>query len=174
MFEAGLVNPFLEAAYEIFDSVVETDVDICDTTTCVSSATSQEVSVLINIAGSTHGQIIYGMSLSTAKRIASKMMGQPVIILNELAQSAIGELGNMITGCATTKIEERYPNVKLHPPEIIIGENMLVFTVDVKRINVYLASEIGTIEVSIAFFKKKTSNTIEIIYHGKTCRDHIL
>lgn len=173
MFEADLVNPFLEAVYETFDSVVETEINKNDARVCVSATTSQEVSVLINIVGSAYGQIVYGMSVSTAKLIASEMMGQPVKTLNEMAQSAIGELGNMITGSATAKIEERYPSVKLHPPAIIIGQKMLISTEDIKRLVVYLASDLGALEVSIAFFEKEISNTLEINHNGKMCREHI-
>jgi chemotaxis protein CheX len=174
MFEADLINPFLEAAYEIFASVVETEVNKSAACASISSMTSQEVNVLINIVGSTNGQIIYGMPLSTAKHIASKMIGQPVKTLNAMAQSAIGELGNMITGSATTKIEERYPDVELRPPIIVIGEKMLISTEDTKRINVSLTSDLGIVEVGIAFFEKKIVNKINIIHHGKACREQII
>jgi chemotaxis protein CheX len=167
VFDAELINPFLEAAYETFASVLETEINKSNASACMSSTTTQELSVLVNVVGSVNGHIIYGMSQATAKHIASKMMDQPVKVLNAMALSAIGELGNIITGNATTKIEEKYPKVELQPPIILNGNNMIILTESVARINVQLDSEFGNVEVGFSFFEKDINNTISIVHNVK-------
>jgi chemotaxis protein CheX len=174
MFKAELINPFLESACNVLASIIETEVDKSDANVCISSMTAQEVNVIIGIFGNVHGHIIYGMSSATAKHIAAKMIGRPVKTLNPLAQSAIGELGNMITGNAIMGIEESYPDVELKPPVLFLGKKIIISSAERKRLNVYLDSEVGTIEVGISFFEDAAINTLKIIHQGKPRHEHII
>src|SRR3990172_4858733 len=103
MLKVEFVNPFLESACDVFESETKVQLQKGPLSVKKSSLTSQEVSVLIGITGEIHGQVIYGMSAKTAKKVASSMIGHSVPLMDELAQSAISELGNMITGLATVK-----------------------------------------------------------------------
>ncbi|HEY3374528.1 MAG TPA: chemotaxis protein CheX [Candidatus Aquicultor sp.] len=162
MLKVEFVNPFLEAAMEVF--VTETDLDLEKGPLSVqkSSITSQEVSVLIGITGQIHGQVIYGMSSKTAKKVASKMIGQPVALMDELAQSAISELGNMITGLATVKFSESYKNLAITPPTLIVGNNVMISTMDIHRLYIVLMSELGDIEMSIALKEHMVQSDIGV------------
>jgi chemotaxis protein CheX len=91
-----------------------------------------------------------------------------------MAQSAIAELGNMITGNAIVGIEERYPDVELKPPVLFIGKKIIISSAERTRLNVYLDSEVGTIEVGISFYENETANTIKIIHQGKPRHEHII
>jgi len=150
MFKVELINPFLEAAYEVFDVEMNLKIEKGPISMRESSITSQEVNVLVGVTGEVHGQIIYGMPSTTAKKIAAKMVGQPMITLNDLAQSSISELGNIITGFATTKLAESFSNLALTPPTLVIGKKVLISTIDIRRLYVVLMSKIGNLEVSVA------------------------
>lgn len=150
MLKVEFVNPFLEAAFEVFEKETNLRLDKGPISALNSSQTSQEVSVLIGVTGQVHGQVIYGMSSKTAKKIAGVMIERPVPLLDELALSAISELGNMITGLATLKFGDSYSNLAITPPTLIIGTNVLISTVDIQRLYIALTSEVGAVEVSIA------------------------
>jgi chemotaxis protein CheX len=64
---------------------------------------SPGVMIIVGIIGDIKGNVIYGLSLDDAKKIASTMMmGMPVDTFDELAQSAISELTNMLTATVAT------------------------------------------------------------------------
>jgi chemotaxis protein CheX len=150
MLKVEYVNPFLDAAFEVFETETKVKLEKGPLSVQNSSQTSQEVSVMIGVTGELHGQVIYGMSTKTAKKISSAMIGKQVVLLDTLAQSAISELGNMMTGLATAKFSAIYNNLAITPPTLIIGTNVLISTIDIQRLIVVLKSELGDIEVSIA------------------------
>jgi len=160
MLKAELVNPFLEAAFEVFETETGFKLEKGPLSVQKSSLTSQEVSVLIGVTGEIHGQVIYGISSKSAKKIAAEMIGQTVPLLDDLAQSAISELGNMITGLATVKFGEAYSSLAITPPTLIIGTNVLISTIDIQRLYIVLMSELGDIEVSIALKERVMANDI--------------
>lgn len=166
--DAQLVNPFVEAAYEVFSEGMELEVIQGSVAVRSSAMTTQEISVYIGISGEVHGQIFYGMSSRAAKQIASKMLGQRVRILNDLAQSAIKELGNMITGRAAAKLDDLYPNLTITPPTIVIGKDVLVSAAAVQRLYIILISEFGEIEINIAFKTEHIPDQVRITHIDET------
>ncbi|MDI6799688.1 MAG: chemotaxis protein CheX [Actinomycetota bacterium] len=158
MLKVEFINPFIEAAFEIFESEVGMAIEKGNLSVHTTSQTSQDINVMVGVTGSIRGQIIYGMEEKTAKKIAGEMIGQPVPLFDELAQSAIGELGNMITGLASTKLEATgYPSA-LTPPTIIQGKNVIISTLDAQRIYLVVKSHLGDIEISIALRESSKSN----------------
>ncbi|MHB8842174.1 MAG: chemotaxis protein CheX [Candidatus Aquicultor sp.] len=164
MFQVNFINPFVEAAFEVFEAEVKLNIERGALSMKTSSTTSHEVNVLIGITGQLHGQVIYGMSNMTAKKIAVKMLDHPVRILNDLAQSAISELGNMITGVATAKLDTEYANLAVTPPAIVIGTDVLISTIGINRLIVPLKSELGPVEVIVAFRDEPIPDTINILH----------
>lgn len=167
MLKVEFVNPFLEAAFEVFETETKLKLDKGPLSIQKSSLTSQEVSVLIGVTGEIHGQVIYGMSSKSAKKIASAMIGKTVPLMDELAQSAISELGNMITGLATVKFGDTYSNLAITPPTLIIGTSVLISTIDIQRLYIVLMSEIGDIEVSIALKEQVISDEFKVMQAKK-------
>jgi chemotaxis protein CheX len=159
MLKVEYINPFLDAAFEVFETETSVRLEKGPLSMQSSSQTSQEVNVMIGVTGELHGQVIYGMSSKTAKKIASAMIGKQVVLLDMLAQSAISELGNMMTGLATAKFSEIYNNLAITPPTLIIGTNVLISTIDIQRLYVTLESELGDIEVSIALKEQTISES---------------
>ncbi len=168
MLKVEFVNPFLEAAFEVFETETKLKLDKGPLSIQKSSLTSQEVSVLIGVTGEIHGQVIYGMSLKTAKKIAAEMIGKTVPLMDGLAQSAISELGNMITGLATVKFGDIYSNLAVTPPTLIIGTNVLISTIDIQRLYIVLMSEVGDVEVSIALKEQVISDEFKVVQAKKT------
>ena len=61
---------------------------------------------VVGVTGKLSGDVLYGFTQETAMAIASKMIGEPLEALDEMALSAICELANMITGNAATLLAE--------------------------------------------------------------------
>lgn len=85
------------------------------------------VIVVIGVVGGFKGQIYFEMSLDTAKKIASHMMGGAGgEEFDELSKSAVSELGNMVMGQAGILFERREIRIDLTPPTLITGERIEV------------------------------------------------
>jgi len=89
---------------------------------------------VIGFSGGVEGNLIYSFNPSTALRIVSKMMGFEYENLDDLAMSAIGELGNMIAGALAMNLEKVGCRIIISPPTVVTGKN-LKLTVEGLAIN---------------------------------------
>jgi chemotaxis protein CheX len=157
MLKAGLVNPFVESAYKFLQSEINMEVTRGQLRLESSKATSGEINVALGVAGEAEGTVLYSMSERTAKAIAADLLGEAVPVFNELAESSIAEMGNIITGQAAAGLEEHGYVCKLTPPTIITGKGVMISTVDIQRLVIPIELPVGFIEISVAlrYYNKK-------------------
>jgi chemotaxis protein CheX len=144
------LNPFVEAAYTVFEAEVGLTAQRGDLALQRSACTASDVTVLISMLGQVQGVVLYGLSESTAISIVSKILGQPFEEFDELAQSGIGELGNVITGQASNRLAEAGLDAKISPPSLILGKGTLISTLDFDRLLVPLYTDLGEIQIHLA------------------------
>ncbi len=109
-----------------------------------------DVTVLIGLAQGIEGAVILGLTTETACHYIGHIMGEPVEELDELAQSGIGELANVIAGRAGALLGERgYPTV-IAPPTIILGQDTTLSMMSVPRLVVPMYTSVGVIELQLA------------------------
>ena len=95
-----------------------------------AAATSQlcsgeNVMGLIGITGNLRGNIIVNMTSAVAIQIAGVMMMDPELSeIDEISQSALCELCNMIVGNAVTVLSQNDIEMDITPPTIFTGNNM--------------------------------------------------
>ncbi|MBP2626899.1 MAG: putative chemotaxis phosphatase, CheX [Firmicutes bacterium] len=124
MLDVKMVNPFIEAIMNImpqlgFQSITKGNLSIGD-----QFMTSKGVTVLVGLTGGMRGNVAYNITEDTAKKMASiMMMGMPVAEMDEMAQSAISELTNMVTGNAATNFEKYGLRVDISPPALVVGSD---------------------------------------------------
>jgi chemotaxis protein CheX len=83
---------------------------------------SPGVVIIVGIVGDIKGNVIYGITIDDAKKIASAMMmGMPVNEFDELAQSAISELTNMLTANVATNFSNDNIIINISTPTLIHG-----------------------------------------------------
>lgn len=82
------------------------------------------LAINVGVIGQLKGSIVILMDLNSAKMFASKMMmGMPVAALDEMAQSAIGEMSNMVCASACTNLSQLgVTGLDISPPTLIIAE----------------------------------------------------
>jgi chemotaxis protein CheX len=117
-----------------------------------STFLADSVVIIIGIAGEFKGQVFFSMNESTACNIASTMMfGMEVKKLDDMAKSAIAELGNMIMGNVSTEFYNSGIKIDITPPTTLVGKEMAFSTKNLKTICVPLLLEkLGKIEISVA------------------------
>lgn len=154
MMKAEFINPFIAAAYSVLEMVLAEKPTKGQLAMRPSIFTSQQCNVITGVAGKIEGQVIYGMSLITADKIASTMLGQPVKTFDQLAASAIAELGNMISGNAMSLLSEAGYVCDITPPTIVRGINVKISTLNIPALVIPICIEHGQIEMTVCLQEK--------------------
>ena len=144
-----IINPFIQAAREVLETELGADPDRGDLHVQKSACTTNEVTTVVGITGQVSGIVLYSMSLATAIGIVSKMMGQEFAEFDELAQSGIGELGNVITGRAGVLLSDAGYQTNITPPALVIGKGTMITTLDLNRLVFPLQTDVGPLEVQV-------------------------
>ena len=145
------VNPFVTAAYNVIEMLMAIKPEKGQLSMRPAVITSQQCNVITGVTGQIEGQVIYGMSMQTADKVASVMLGQPVLTFDQLAASAIGELGNMVTGNASALLSEAGFQCDITPPSIVRGGNVKITTLCIPALVVPLELPgIGHLEIVVS------------------------
>ena len=144
------LNPFLEAAAEVLEAEMSLTATRGTLSLQKSSLSATEITVLISLIGQIQGLVLYGMSTATGLAFVSRIMGQEFTEFDGLAQSGIGELGNVITGRAAVKLSQAGYDANISTPTLIIGKGAQISTLDFSRIVVPLQTRAGEMVVHLA------------------------
>jgi chemotaxis protein CheX len=129
------VNPFIEASQQVFQMMTGIKPGLGKVKLKRSPYPSNSVAVIVGLTGKIRGQVIISLSIETALSIASAMMGgMTVQVLDEIAKSAISELGNMIMGNTATILFSRGIGIEITPPSLLMGEKMTISPSNMKTI----------------------------------------
>lgn len=122
--DAKSVAPFLEAIVAVmpqlgFQKVERGRVQLSRS----NKIDSLGVMVVVGLTNELRGNVVYNMTLDSAKKVASKMMmGMALESFDAMAESAIAELGNMLTANAAMIFERQGARIDISPPTLITGD----------------------------------------------------
>ena len=101
------VNSFLAPAKMVWEKEMGSTLEVVGAEVTANQFTTDDLTVIIGVSGRLEGNVLYGFSEESAQAIVSVMVGEPISTINdELALSAIGEIGNMITGNAAARLAQ--------------------------------------------------------------------
>lgn len=113
-----------------------------------------DIRVLVGVLGDLQGQVICGMSAATAKNIASQMLGYTVTEIDQMGESALCELKNIIIGTASTNLSLQGYHCTITPPLFLMEREIPDF---LKHIHTALAIPIktafGDVDINLALRK---------------------
>lgn len=119
-------NAFSDAYLNIMPQLGVAEVKLEERKECGKKMDASGVVCIVGVIGDLAGNVIFSMTEDTAKRIASYMMGgMEVVEFDEISQSAISELSNMLAANACIGLSEMDLTVDISTPTLING----VFTV---------------------------------------------
>jgi len=122
--DARFINPVIDAFREILPQLGFADIQRGKIGMGTNSVESLGVTVIIGMTKDIRGSVAYNLSEPTAMAIASTMMGgTPVVTFDELPQSAISELVNMVTANAAIRFEQMGLQVDISPPSLVVGND---------------------------------------------------
>ncbi|AKN32009.1 chemotaxis protein CheX [Clostridium carboxidivorans P7] len=148
--DANHVNPFIEAFFNVMPQIGFTNIEKKGVI-LNKEIKSKGVIINLGIVGDAKGNVVYITDIESGKKIASKMMmGMPVNELDDMAQSALSELTNMLTANASINLSEIGVNVNISTPTLLYGEDIQIkMNVD-KILCIQLTVDDIPIDVNIA------------------------
>lgn len=147
------INPIIESFMTIMPQIGMQDVKRLGVSVKDRAIESPGVVIIVGLVGDIKGNIIYGMSNDDAKKIASDMMmGKEVTEFDELAQSAVSELTNMLTATVATNYFEQGISVNISTPTLIYGEFIANASID-KVLCIQMQVNEAIVEVNVSLEK---------------------
>lgn len=92
----------------------------------IGLVTGHQINVVSVFSGSLEGTVLYGMSIATADRLASRVLGQPIVTFDQSAAMAICGFIGRISGSIAGALLEMGNPVEVDPSVIIRGANVPV------------------------------------------------
>lgn len=123
---ADHINPFLMASTKILKEMCFVDAKLGKPYLKSPVFLEDTLVIIIGFTGEMKGQVMIAFPNSIACDIASKMIMMPITEMDELAKSAIGELGNMIMGNTATIFSTKGISIDITPPTV--GNGTMSFT----------------------------------------------
>lgn len=150
------VSPFAEASISVFKAVINITPERGPLSARPQLFTTQQINVVCGVTGAVEGLVIYGMTMQTADKIAGLMIGQPVVTFDQLAASAVAELGNMISGNSISLLAGHGFDCDITPPTIIRGTNVKITTLNIPALVIPLSiPDIGVFEINISLQERR-------------------
>lgn len=149
--DVRLINPFVEAVAEVMPQLGFKSVEKVGLEMKNGSIPGMGVMALIGVAGTIKGNVIYNMELDYAKQIASNMMmGTPVPELDDMAQSAISEMANMLCANASIKLSNMGIQTDISTPTIMVGNDVVLKVAVDKVLSIKIVLDGIPISVDVA------------------------
>lgn len=149
--DAKLVNPIIDAFMDVmpqmgFPMPKRLRVYLQD-----RNVISNGVTLTVGFTRQMHGKVVYNMTTDTARYIASTMMfGIPVDKFNEMAQSALREMSNMLTAHAAMGYSKMGVDVDITTPELNIEEDYAIKISDAHYLTVEMDVGGNRIDIALA------------------------
>lgn len=149
--DAKLVNPFIDAFTSVLPMMGFPTPSRKGMGLKSIVVDSLGVTIMVGFTRQLRGNVVYNMSEETAKHIASTMMmGMPIAALDEMAQSAICEMSNMLTATAATNLTALGYDVDISTPSLTVGSDFKVKISTEKYLTVTMDLAGHDVEINIA------------------------
>ncbi len=149
--KAEYANIFIKSAIEVFSKEAGVRLSRKDLAKKSSPMPSLPVSIILGITGFLRGQVVYAMGNDFVFNVARAMLPNKLPAeVKRLANSAVSEIANMITGQASIALAGEHGKIDLTPPAVLMGSDLSMDFLDIPTISLSLISEIGVLEINIA------------------------
>jgi chemotaxis protein CheX len=143
------VKIFVDSTSLLFKELVGPSVDVPSISMKASPVAGREVMAIIGLAGEAQGRVIFDMDMFTAVQLAGHMMGEPSPGLTPLVRSSIAELASMAIGRAISKINEQGTRLRMSPPTVITGANLVSYDQCFETLVAPITTAYGEVRVNI-------------------------
>lgn len=128
MIDVKIINSVLNSLTETFKSAAKMHLKLDKPQLKKSIEGNYGIVTTIGFNGVLEGNVVYTLNQDVAIEIVNKMMGGVLEIseMDDMAISAVGELGNMISGAIATNLEKIGYTINITPPSVVEGKALKV------------------------------------------------
>jgi chemotaxis protein CheX len=155
------INPVVKAALDVLRTELATDVKRGPVSVVRESGKGHDLTILIAVTGALEGVLAYALDKHVACAMASSMMGEEFTELDELVQSGVAEVGNVISGRAMMILANQGLETQIAPPVLLIGHDAKISTLSIPRLLVPIELAFGTIDMYIALKSSRVSAAVK-------------
>jgi chemotaxis protein CheX len=147
--DLNYINPFVQSAIDIIKELIGIDVRKSDVFVQKGRKSKGGVGIVLDVFKDVDGRIIFDFTSEITERFAQDMIGinisneEELVNNKELLESAIKELGNMISGRAVTLLEQKNYNCDIMPPSVYMGRDQVLAEKDVICIVIDFITDFG-------------------------------
>lgn len=148
--ELELVNPFVEASYEVVksfipDGITKSDIDLLDKNTILKG-----VAVRIPFKGKDRSAVLINMENSVAEGLVALMTDESFVDWNDYTLSALGEFANLVCGSAVTKLDNSSLDLDIEPPSVVFTNSATApVIIENEAMDVKIETQLGVIQVIV-------------------------
>lgn len=125
--DVALVHPFVESIASIMPQLGFSNVQPGQVQTLANKLTNTGVIIIVGIVGDIKGNVAYHMDYQSAGVVAgTMMMSEPLTELDDMAQSALSELANMLAANTTTLLANIGHTTDITTPTLLQGSNISI------------------------------------------------
>ncbi|WP_028546957.1 chemotaxis protein CheX [Paenibacillus taiwanensis] len=118
--KAEWIQPFLQSACNVIEQIVQVRPERGELE-MLSWSGAHDLRIQFNLTGQMTANVAFGLNEGAALKMASAMMGGfQLEALDAMGESAISELGNMISGNASTLLYNQGIHVDITPPQLLL------------------------------------------------------
>ncbi len=148
--DAKYLNPIIAATDSVFQTMLSLKPERGKVSIQKEITTDKEANVIIGMTGDIKGSIVYSFSKDMALEVVETMSGMKMEELDKFVTSAMGELGNIISGKATTGLAEQDLSCDIVPPQIVTGKDINISSESKQVLMVNFNTDLGDFDVSFA------------------------
>ena len=145
-----IVNRYVQAALDVISKETSLPVHRGGLLLEGNPYTTEDVTAVIGISGQLSGSIYLSMADSVALKLIGAILGQESSELDELGQSGIAEMANVIAGSAGIQLAEEGVETVINPPLVLVGRGARLSTVEIQRLVVPLTTAYGEVKLHVA------------------------
>ncbi|HHT72122.1 MAG TPA: chemotaxis protein CheX [Firmicutes bacterium] len=154
--KAEYINAFYLATQDVFRLMLDLETTRLAMRVTEELVPFREANVVIGVTGDLAGSLLYSFPKNMALEMVRIMSGMEMTELDAFVTSAMGELANIISGNAMTRLFESNFRCDIVPPQILIGGGQSLSMATPQAIVLQLQTSIGAFEVSISLRTAKS------------------
>ena len=149
--DAKYIDPFVESFETVMPQLQFENFQRGELNVKGQELVNTGINIVVGMVGAIKGNVVYSINYESAKNIASMMMGMPIEELDDMANSALSELANMLTARAATSFSNMGIQMEISTPTLLYGKNITIKMSASQVLCIELKADGNAMEINIAF-----------------------
>lgn len=147
--KAEQINSFYKAVKDVFQLMLDLEVEKGDLQLIEDMVNSKEANVLLGITGDLQGSVLFSFDSQMVLDMVERMSGMEMNKIDNFVSSALGEIANIIGGNAVTNLTSYNYKCDITPPQVSISNYKSLSMANKKVLLVPLKTGLGEFDINV-------------------------